>query len=289
MDKLKTIPALWLLIVILLVCDAAGLLVQGMSVAPKVLLSTFIASACTGVLAWFYTRIRPVVRIATLAETTSAVLIFMAAGAVLSYLGVTLRQPLIDSYLVGVDHAIGFDWPAMHNWVVSRPQLYFILKLAYASSVPQMVVLLLVLNFRGDIARNWEFLWLLVISGLTSTLISVLWPAMGAYGYFHIEAEQPYVQAFMALREGTIKVIGQSKIQGVVQFPSFHLALAIIYTYAARGIRFLFPLFVVLNILVIGATPVAGGHHLADLLAGTALTVATILFVRHFRLGQKRT
>jgi hypothetical protein len=43
-------------------------------------------------------------------------------------------------------------------------------------------------------------------------------------------------------------------VQGVATFPSFHAAGAIVYISAARGIRFLFPFFIVINILMLIST-----------------------------------
>jgi membrane-associated phospholipid phosphatase len=63
------------------------------------------------------------------------------------------------------------------------------------------------------------------------------------------------------------------------------LALAVCCAYAARGIRILFPLLLALNLLVILATPLIGGHHFADLVGGALLT-ALVLFVFRKKGGQ---
>jgi membrane-associated phospholipid phosphatase len=69
-------------------------------------------------------------------------------------------------------------------------------------------------------------------------------------------------------------------VQGVATFPSFHAAGAIVYISAVRGIRFLFPFFIVINILMLISTMPIGGHHLADMLSGIALALITIGTVR---------
>ena len=66
------------------------------------------------------------------------------------------------------------------------------------------------------------------------------------------------------------------QMQGVVQFPSFHLAMAVLLIYAMRGIRYWFPIMLFFNILVILATPAIGGHHLTDLAGGALVTAFAI-------------
>ena len=85
---------------------------------------------------------------------------------------------------------------------------------------------------------------------------------------------------FLGLHEGTLKVIGQTPVQGVIQFPSFHTAMAILYTYAARGVPVLFPLLIVFNVLMIVSTMPIGGHYFADVLGGAAIALVTIGVVR---------
>jgi membrane-associated phospholipid phosphatase len=92
--------------------------------------------------------------------------------------------------------------------------------------------------------------------------------------------DDPYVQQFLALRDGHLKIIDLRQLQGVVQFPSFHLAMAVILTYAVRGIRVLFPVLLAWNALVIAATPLVGGHHFSDLWGGALVTLLVILLMR---------
>jgi membrane-associated phospholipid phosphatase len=267
---------IWALIAFLAVIDAVWMAVENVALQPAVLLPTFIPIIVTGFLAWFYTRIRRDPRIATLAHMIAISLAFTAVTMVLSYIMVGLKRPLVDSYLIDFDRSLGFDWPTMYGFVAAHPALHIVLKIIYLSLVPQMVLLLLIFNFHGQFGRAWELQWLFFLICLGCIVFSGLWPAAGAFGAFHIQMDEPYVQEFAALRDGTLKVIGNGGVQGVIQFPSLHTALAVLYIYMARGQRFLFPLLLILNILVIISTPAIGGHHFADLVGGALLAAVVI-------------
>jgi hypothetical protein len=279
------IGPVWGLMLALVVLDACGLRATGLSLAPGMLLATVMAVAALLALTAVYTRLRPEPRIAGLSHMAAVTLTFSAVTMVLSYVTVALKRPLIDSYLVSADRALGLDWPAVHTWVLAHPLFRDVLVLGYYTLVSQLILLLVVLNYLGDVARGWELQWLFMTACLGCLIFSALWPAAGAFGHFHAEADSRYVHAFISTRDGSLKVIGAEPVQGIIQFPSLHAALGIVYTYAARGIRYLFPLFVAVNVVLVVATVPVGGHHFADLWAGIALALATIAAVRCVQPG----
>jgi membrane-associated phospholipid phosphatase len=67
-----------------------------------------------------------------------------------------------------------------------------------------------------------------------------------------------------------------SNVQGLVSMPSFHTALAVLFTYWLRKLRPLFYIAIPLNVIMILSTPTEGGHYLADVIAGLFLSVLTI-------------
>ena len=269
----------WSLIAAFTLADVIGLMAEGMSVDPMAFAGIAARMAFLLGLSFVYTRYRPDVRIASLAHTMAAALSSIVAVGIFSYLTVIWSRPLVDEYLVAFDQALGFDWPATYNWVKERPLAYAGLTIAYCTILPQMIVLIFVLNFFGRIARCWEMLWLYLLACILTMPFSILWPAVGAYGYFHVQSTEPYVNIFMALRNGTFKTFGSDPILGVIQFPSLHAAAAIIFPYVVRGSRMFIP-FLLLNVLMLAATPFIGGHHFADVWGGIVLAGVTILIVR---------
>ena len=259
--------------------DTIGLRTAGIGVIPAVLWGIAARITFLLILALVYTYYRPDVRIAALAHTIAAILASIVAIGIFSYLTVIWGRPLIDAYLVAMDHALGLDWPTAYKWVIDHPLVYKALFLVYCSIGPQLIALIFVLNSAHRIERCWEMLWLYIIASVSTLPFSVLWPAAGAFGYFHIHNGDPYVDTFVALRNGTFKGF-TNVILGVIQFPSLHAAAAVIFPYAVRGLKYSFIFFLVLNMLMLAATPFIGGHHFADVWAGIVLAVMTILVVR---------
>ncbi len=271
---------IWSFIGVLVVADIVLGSLQGLSIAPARFLQVLAGTVVMLGLSYLYTFHRKDPRIATLTHLGAVTLAFTTAAAVLSYITVIWGRPLIDRYLVQMDHAIGFDWITAYDWLKVHRALYIIFGIAYFSLIIQMLVLLVTLNFLRMMPRSWELMWLFIITSMVCIIISAFLPASGAYGYFQI-GDDPYVHAFSALRNGSLKVLGAEEMQGVVQFPSLHIALAIVFIYCARGVKILFPVLVVLNILLALGTPAFGGHHLTDMTCGAIVALLAILAVRH--------
>ena len=81
-------------------------------------------------------------------------------------------------------------------------------------------------------------------------------------------------------RASPTPVLDFAKAEGLVTFPSFHTTLAIITTYAVRGVRYVFAPVCALNAVVIVATLPEGGHHLIDLVAGALIAAVAIAVAR---------
>jgi membrane-associated phospholipid phosphatase len=81
----------------------------------------------------------------------------------------------------------------------------------------------------------------------------------------------------MQIRAGSGRHL--TRLAGIVAFPSFHCASAILNAWAVWPVRSLRLPFMALNLLMIAATPVIGGHYLADLIGGALVAVLTIIVV----------
>ncbi|WP_157696128.1 phosphatase PAP2 family protein [Caballeronia temeraria] len=58
--------------------------------------------------------------------------------------------------------------------------------------------------------------------------------------------------------------------------PSFHTALAVLFTYSLARFRWLLCIAIPLNVTMIISTPTQGGHYLADVVAGLFLSILTV-------------
>jgi membrane-associated phospholipid phosphatase len=71
------------------------------------------------------------------------------------------------------------------------------------------------------------------------------------------------------------------KLTGIVSFPSFHAASAVLYIWALWPARVVGPVATVLNLLMMAATPVIGAHYVIDVFGGVALAATSIFLAKY--------
>lgn len=224
----------------------------------------------------------------------SAVLLiigFSAAAAPLSYLVATLGLPQWDNALLRWDRALGLDWRAYLDWVNNRPLIGLMFTLTYQSLMSQMIVICLVLGLGGRHFELRVFTLAVVMSGMVCVLISALMPAMAMYVQLGLKphdfpnlapaAAYVHVEHILSLRDGTFRVFSLDTAEGIITFPSYHASLAVIFMAALWSVRWLRWPGVVLNLLVIAATPIDGGHYFVDVGAGIAIAAACLWAARY--------
>lgn len=81
------------------------------------------------------------------------VILFTALGIVRSYLLARGGGALWDSLLARWDRAIGFDWLSYVVWVDRSVLGTSLFRIAYASLIPQVVLLVLTLSFCHRLAE----------------------------------------------------------------------------------------------------------------------------------------
>jgi type III secretory pathway component EscS len=282
MRKITETRLVWNLFVGLAVADAVGLAVTGMEIqiVPCVSLAGVVGLLL--LIARIYTKERPEPRLAYLAGTSAHFIIYIALFEALSYILTAAGRPLIDAWLISADRLLGIDWNDLYVWGKAHDFAYVVLNLAYCSVSYQLLLVFFVLFHKGLFDRGRELFWLFVLTSLASVIIAGFFPAMGAFFTFNVQIQEPYVQHVLALRDGSMKSIDLRNILGVVQFPSFHLAMAVIMSYAVRGLRVWFPCLFVWNALVIASTPLIGGHYFVDLWAGALVTFGALMAMRQF-------
>lgn len=234
-----------------------------------------------------YAYVRRDDRIAGLSASILLIACFTHAGAAGTYAAVALGLPLADHQFAAIDAALGFDWQWYFAWSASSPLLASALRAAYNSSLAQIIAACILLAVTGRNVRLAGFLWLFILIGSATTVLSALFPAVGAV-IFHNplpslrvaigeDAGVWHITQFQGLRDGTLRVIDFAKVEGVVTFPSFHTSLAVICSWAFWPFRLLRWPLLILNIVVIASTPSIGGHYFIDTIAGGILAWLAIL------------
>lgn len=209
------------------------------------------------------------------------------------YMASATQRPLVDPWLSGFDHAIGFRWP-MFLEAMNRPIIAPLLILGYHALGPQVPLILGVHALRHRLDKVLEFTALMAVSSVFTGGLMALFPAEGAYAYFQPSPEQYshftahagmwHFRVLEALRSGQPFDLMLAEGSGLVTFPSFHTALGIMCVYAVRDIRWLLWPLVVLNALMIVATMPEGGHHLIDVIVGAVIGIVSVFIVSRMTL-----
>lgn len=258
---------------------ALGVGVDAASARPRlefVLLLLFLA-AVLGPLAKGRPRLRRPIEVAADFSLSLAQLVAMiAVVAPFSYLAAMSGFPLVDAELARLDAALGFDWDTAARWVAERPALDRLFYAAYMSLLFQPFAVLLAGSVLRTGERNREVIWLTGLGLAVCIAISAFTPALGKVGHVGVG----YLEVIEEIRGGRWSVLDYGAFEGIVTFPSFHMASAVFLIYAVRRSRRLLWAFAPLNVAMMASTPTAGGHYLVDVIAGAAVAVACIFLVR---------
>jgi hypothetical protein len=282
--------SLWICLAVVALADLAAMAAAGFRLVGFGALWIAVASTGAWALGYFYSSVRPDVRLAALGFGAAYLIPFTLAAGTLSYVGTSLNRPLLDAHFAWADAAIGFDWLGVLAFTDSRPVLGTILRMAYQSSLLQVVAVLIVLAATGQLARLSTFVALFTATGLVTIVTSILFPAAGAFVFHNPPAELRDVVGpdagiwhlvhFDALRSGAMRTIDPGAIEGLITFPSFHTALAVITVWAFWVTRYVALPALVLNVAVIASTMPVGGHYFVDVFAGALIAVGCIAAFR---------
>lgn len=210
-------------------------------------------------------------------------IIFTVAAGILTYLAARTQIPMQDIAFNKIDKLMGFDWLAFYKFVQSRSTLEFILSTAYNSLLFQIVGSIIYFSHADRNHRYFEFFWLAFCTLCMTAIGSNFFPAAGTFSYFKIDEWRGiHLPHYMQLRGTALLTYPLQEMQGIITFPSYHAALAVIFIYIHRRQRIIFPLALMLNVLMLIATPVFGGHYLIDVIAGVSLAMVCIASHRYF-------
>jgi hypothetical protein len=135
----------------------------------------------------------------------------MSTGVVLCYLAATCALPLQDTAMERLDRAVGFDWFAWRDAMLSRPTSSWLAHIAYYSLQPQAALSIIYFAVSDRTARIGELLLLAGVTLLVTVSISVIWPALGPF-----PEQFPYLPDLLALRAGGPWNFSLLAMQGIV-------------------------------------------------------------------------
>jgi len=243
---------------------------QELTFAPANLVLPVVWLTLLGIPALYYYRRgedRFVLCLATLAQTIA----FISSFTVLMYAVASFSRPLCDDQLAAFDAWCGVNVSAIRDWTNAHAAVRLAMDAAYGLLLFQLPTIVIVLGLLGDRRPLETFVLQEIVASLLTVAVFAFLPADGPFsfhGYDPSPDQAHYLEHFRGIRSGEMQSISLQGAAGLVTFPSFHTAEALLMALAFRRRRSLFVLFGSLNLLVVLSTMTTGWHYFADVVAG---------------------
>ncbi len=286
-------PLAWTALTLVVLIDGVWIYVGGYRISPDSLTNLSLGAFCIVILVAFaiYGRGRDDLQgIVNWASATLFVVPFSIAGFVLSYLAATVNLPLVDAQLAAFDQALGFNWLGMLDFVNSYAIFGRLTSAIYYTALAQLALILLFLGLKKRTDALRELIDIYWITLIITIVLSAIGPAIGPFAFYsppleHFSVVKPtagivFLPDYLALRAGTFHTFNFGALQGIIEFPSFHAALALMMTWALRHIPWMLIVGCIYNGLMLLATLTEGGHYLSDVIIGS-LIVCAVIALRH--------
>jgi hypothetical protein len=214
----------------------------------------------------------------------------------LTYILASANLPMQDANLARLDQYLGLDWRAYYRFVCERPALVPYIYLGYAMITWPTFGVPIVLGLTKHYFRLQQFTLACMLTVVATALISSLLPAVGTFYEYGISADLPVFRAsgyliqlhnLPLVRDGSLRVLDFNTLGGIITFPSFHAAAAVLALWAFWGVWWMRPLALIANVGMLLATPLVGGHYFVDVFAGIGLAMLAIAAAR--RIGGRST
>ena len=277
---------LWAVIAAMAAVAVLGYWTAGLSVDPlsnTALLGSF---PIFGGIVWVYRSVRPNPQLACAMETTTQLLFVLLLGLLLTYAAIAAGYPYRDAELHAVDQWIGLDRQAYLAFIHEHPWLSEILTFAYLSLHLQMALIPFALVIAGQFTRFQHMVVAFAIALSLTIAVSIFVPAVAAFAYLDLKgvgidalspsAPYTHVPTMEALRSGALHVIKLDNLEALLTFPSFHTAAALMFAWATWTVPLVRWPSVLVNALMIAATPVNGAHYFVDLIGGSAVALLAV-------------
>jgi membrane-associated phospholipid phosphatase len=216
-------------------------------------------------------------------QAVAQVVLLGIVMAILQYPATSAGGPTADAALAAFDQRLGIDWQSIFVSVWQNPLLFDLLRRCYLSLLPQLFPVIFLVGIL-DPQRLKHFVTANTLGQALTILGAVMWPAAGEFVRLHlpfISDPLGYPAEFEAVRNGTLRVLHESAITGIIQFPSYHAMLAVFIMNAVARLPgwIMCPIWT-FEILIIFSTPAMGGHYIADVVAGIVAALLSIAAAR---------
>ncbi len=245
------------------------------------------------VLSYYYNFSRNEKKVANMLRAISEFITYIFILTIFSYIAAYAGSITNTDFFIKSDYFFKFDWVKTYEFLLANTIVYNIFYISYVSMFPQFIFLIIWMSLSGN------FFWLrvmvnaFVLLAFVTICISALFPVVEAdvaYGITKIRHDGfrwiadtlPQAEHFLNLNNKIMTEIQFSNLRGIVSFPSFHTIIGIVLITCSSNIKYLNALFLVVNTLLIAATPSIGGHYLVDTLAGAIIALLGMAAILKF-------
>ena len=288
MEANRSVPpnfdrTIWIALLVIAAMDVAATLAGTYHIAWSSFLKPLSGTAICVCGGWLYQSFRPDPRLSAALTGTAQLIAFAAVGAPLSYIAAGAGLPLWDSTFAAWDQSLGLDWMALLGTMNAHPAFHFVCALAYQSFPLQATMVILALAFAGRASRLRLFMLTFIATTVVTIALSAAMPAQGVWGHLDLSpqdypaiapvTQRLHLSVLNGLRAGSFRELVAQGAEGIITFPSLHAALAVLFIFALWPIRYLGWASAALNLTMIVATPIDGGHYFTDVIAGAGIAV----------------
>lgn len=227
-------------------------------------------------------------------SATELIAAFMVVSTLASFASAALAWtalPLADNALRAADAMLGFSWSAMIAMLRDDTRLLTALSYVYVSLGPQPLLLIVLLCVARRVPFAWRFVTAWAITLLLTLAIFPFAPALGNFATQHIAwgaipgirspSGWDFPKVLSAIRDGTMVSLGDNALGGIIAFPSFHTAAAVLLAWGFLPLRWLRLPMIALNVAMIASALIIGGHYLVDIIAGIIVALIGIALAGH--------
>lgn len=217
--------------------------------------------------------------------------LFTIVASIFNYTFLPIYFSPIDGILMRMDSALGYSWPGTVTWFAQNPLLGTALHYVYLTSLPQLLVIMIVLGFTGEERALQCFMLTGCLGALLSICFWIIFPTFGAKAYHDLPpsvlsaiplaVDPAYGQELMRLGQAGVNYLSPRNVLGLIGFPSFHIFMALMSVVFVPRQLFFIILVGILNLLMFPAVLVQGGHHLVDIIGGVICFAVTLPISRH--------
>lgn len=276
----------WQITLAIALLTACALDIAGLSIRLDLSASTVAIISAYLFLTIHYRFVRQNAEVARALISFGQLVVVVLMGLLLTYAASVVPLPYRDAELHAIDRWLGFEREAYVAFLGRNESLRDALSFAYNTMMRQNILVLVVsiIAQRGD--RLQAYIIAFAIAVTATAAIATVVPAANAMIYVDNVPRglstlpgggHSYFPVLEALRNGALRVVDfGDRIEGLISFPSFHTANAILFVWALWPIRILRIVLVPLNLLLIASTPICGAHYAIDVIGGVTVAFGAI-------------